>query len=173
MRQHVVLAPDDGSLGPLLRMSDDRLAPGEGYGRHEHRAVDVVALVVSGSLTHRWDDGAELAPGNVGVLRAGSGLDHDETAGPDGARVLQAYLRSAAPSAAPAHEVVPAGGWVDLQRADARLWVGPGEGAAAPAGLRLVVTGEGVSVGGSDPIPPAALVVVWQLDTGRPEWALG
>ena len=87
--QRVVLAPDDGSLGPLLRVADDRLAPRAGYGRHEHRAVDVVAVVLAGSLHHRWGDGADLVAGDVAVLRAGTGLVHDEVAGDDGARVLQ------------------------------------------------------------------------------------
>ena len=75
-----VLAPDDGSLGPLLRVSDDRLAPGQGYGAHEHAAVDVVAVVLAGSLRHGWGDGALMAAGDVGVLRAGTGLIHDESA---------------------------------------------------------------------------------------------
>ena len=46
--QRIVLAPTDGSLGPLLRIADDRLPPGPGYGRHEHRDVDVVAVVLAG-----------------------------------------------------------------------------------------------------------------------------
>ena len=103
--QRIVLAPTDGSLGPLLRIADDRLAAGAGYGRHEHRDVDVVAVVLAGSLRHRWGDGADLAAGDVAVLRAGSGLTHDEIAGDDGARVLQCYLRSAEPGAPPSYEV--------------------------------------------------------------------
>ena len=69
--QRVVLAPDDGSLGPLLRIADDRLPPGTGYGSHEHRAVDVVAVVLAGSVTHRWAGSATAAAGDVAVLRAG------------------------------------------------------------------------------------------------------
>jgi redox-sensitive bicupin YhaK (pirin superfamily) len=156
LEQRVVAAPDDGSLGPLLRLADDRLGPGEGYGRHRHRAVDVVAVVLAGSLRHVWGDGAVLAPGDVAVLRAGTGLDHDEVAGDDGARVLQAYLRPAEPAAAPTHEVRRAvSGWVDLGRDDARLWLGPA--AHAPDGQ--------LTVDGGD------RVVVWQLSTDRPDWA--
>ncbi|MGY1815273.1 pirin family protein [Blastococcus sp. SYSU D00820] len=159
----VLLAPDDGSLGPLLRLADDRLAPGAGYGRHAHRAVDVVAVVLAGSLRHAWGSGVEMTAGDVAVLRAGAGLDHDEVAGDGGARVLQCYLRSADPGAAPAHDVVRgAAGWVDLGRPDARLWVGPGE---APEGLRIAVAGEPAVVGGAGP------AVVWQLETTRPAWA--
>ncbi|SEP18272.1 pirin family protein [Trujillonella endophytica] len=161
----VLLENTDGSLGPLLRIADDRLGPGTRYGLHEHRAVDVVAVVLAGSLRHCWDGGAEVAAGDVAVLRAGTGLEHDEIAGDDGARVLQCYLRTAAPGAAPAHEVVAAAaGWVDLGRADARLWLGTGP---APEGLRLAVGPEPAVVDGADGGP----VVVWRLDSGRPSWA--
>ena len=60
----VLLEPVDGSAGPLLRLADDRLTPGQGYGQHAHRDVDVVALVLSGSLTHRWQRGAVLGTGD-------------------------------------------------------------------------------------------------------------
>jgi redox-sensitive bicupin YhaK (pirin superfamily) len=177
VHQRIVLAPDDGSLGPLLRIADDRLAAGAGYGRHEHRAVDVVALVLAGSLRHRWGGSAELAAGDVAVLRAGAGLQHDEVAGEDGARVLQCYLRSADPAAPPAHEVHPAAsGWVDLRRSDARLWlarVAPGGSASVPEGLLVVGRADTVRVeplAGGRVEGPAA-VLVWQLDTARPAWA--
>jgi redox-sensitive bicupin YhaK (pirin superfamily) len=179
LEQRVLLAPDDGSLGPLLRIADDRLPPGAGYGRHEHRAVDVVAVMLAGSLRHRWADGAELASGDVAVLRAGAGLEHDEVAGDDGARVLQCYLRAAEPGAPPAHEVHRgAAGWVDLRRPDARLWlarVRPGERVDVPPGLLVVRGADGVLVeqqAGRSVADPGA-VLVWQLDAARPAWADG
>ncbi|SFF12372.1 pirin family protein [Blastococcus tunisiensis] len=175
--QRIVLAPEDGSLGPLLRMADDRLAPHAGYGRHEHRAVDVVAVVLAGSLRHRWGDGAELAAGDAAVLRAGAGLEHDEVAGAEGARVLQCYLRSAAPGAAPSHRVHrAASGWVDLDREDARLWVGraaPGESVPVPAGL-LVSRGRDAVVVRQQPggaVVGPGVFLVWELDAERPAWA--
>ncbi|MGR7023031.1 pirin family protein [Geodermatophilus sp. URMC 62] len=161
-----LLEPGDGSLGPLLRITDDRLAPGAGYGRHEHRAVDVVAVVLAGSLTHAWGDGAPMAAGDVGVLRAGTGLAHDEVAGPDGARVVQTHLRSADPAAAPSHAVHRAvRGWVDLHRPDARLWIGDAED--APDGVVLSLDPEPARVGGV----PRGPVLVWQPDLSRPDWA--
>jgi quercetin 2,3-dioxygenase len=173
----VVLAPDDGSLGPLLRIADDRLGPGAGYGPHDHRAVDVVAVVLAGQLRHRWGPGAGLAAGDVAVLRAGEGLTHDEVAGEQGARVLQCYLRSAAPAAAAAHAVHRSvTGWLPLDRADARLWIGcaePGGTCEPPSGLVLVADPDGVRRHDGGPLRPAgpATVLVWQLDAGRPSWA--
>jgi len=177
LRQHVVLAPDDGSLGPLLRIADDRLAAGTGYGRHPHRAVDVVAVVLAGSVRHSWGGDAVIAAGDVAVLRAGRGLEHDEVAGDDGARVLQCYLRPSAPDAAPSHVVRrQSAGWVDLGRGDARLWLAPAAGTPVdvPPGLLLTV-GDEVTVeqqaGGTVHPDTAATLLVWQLDAGRPSWA--
>ena len=175
LEQRVVLARDDGTLGPLLRIADDRLAPGAGYGRHQHRAVDVVAVVLSGALHHRWDGDVPLAAGDVAVLRAGAGLDHDEVAGQDGARVLQCYLRSADSAAAPAHDVHrAASGWVELDRPDARLWLSRvTAGDAVPAGL-LVLRGAARVVVEEQPgraVDEAGMALVWQLDTARPSWA--
>lgn len=179
LEQRVVLAPDDGSLGPLLRIADDRLPPGAGYGAHEHRAVDVVAVVLSGSLQHRWGEGAAMTAGDVAVLRAGAGLEHDEVAGDDGARVLQCYLRSAGAETEAAHRVHrAAAGWVDLGRRDARLWVGrvpPGGSVQVPAGL-LVLRGADRVLVEQQPgrtVGQPGTVLVWQLDTERPDWARG
>jgi quercetin 2,3-dioxygenase len=177
--QRIVLAPTDGSLGPLLRIADDHLPPGEGYGRHEHRDVDVAAVVLAGSLRHRWGDGADLAAGDVAVLRAGSGLSHDEIAGDDGVRVLQCYLRSGEPGAPPSHEVHRAAdGWLDLRRPDARVWLArprPGEEVVVPPGLLVVRGVDGVLVERQDgrTVAGPGAVLVWQLDTGRPAWADG
>lgn len=177
--QRLVPTPDDGSLGPLLRLAEDRLPAGAGYGRHAHRAVDVVAVVLSGSVRHAWGGGAVVAAGDVAVLRAGTGLDHDETAGGDGARLLQCYLRSDDAGAPPAHEVHrAASGWLDLGRADARLWLarpGAGETVALPPGL-LLVAGPDDVVLHQRPAPSfraesAVTLLVWQLDPARPAWA--
>ena len=173
LEQRIVLAPGDGSLGPLLRVADDRLEPGAGYGRHEHTAVDVVAVVLSGSLHHRWDDDAAMAAGDVAVLRSGAGLAHDEVAGDGGARVLQCYLRSAAPDAAPSHEVHrAASGWLDLRRDDARLWIGRTPG-TVPAGFLLFRGTDSVLVEqqAGRVVDEPGVALVWRLDTERPAWA--
>jgi hypothetical protein len=171
--QRIVLAPADGSLGPLLRIADDRLDPAAGYGRHEHSAVDVVAVVLSGTLHHRWKGDVAMAAGDVAVLRSGAGLEHDEVAGDGGARVLQCYLRSAEPSATPAHEVHhAASGWLDLHRDDVALWIGRTPG-SVPAGLLVLRRADSVLVEEQPGrvVEERGTAMVWQLDTGRPEWA--
>jgi hypothetical protein len=93
--------------------------------------------------------------------------------------VMQCYLRSADPIAAPSHEVhVAASGWVDLRRADVRLWVGrvgPGEFVDVPPGLLVVRGVDGARVARQDggPVQGPGQLLVWQLDERRPAWAGG
>ena len=179
VEQRVVLAPGDGAFGPLLRLAEDRLPPGGRYGRHAHRAVDVVAVVLAGGMRHQWGKGADLVAGDVAVLRAGSGLDHDEIAGDAGVRVLQCYLRAAGPDMAPVHQVHRgASGWLDLDRQDARLWVDrvvPGVPVEVPPGLLVARGLDGVVVEqqAGRTVREPGLVLVWQLDAARPSWADG
>ncbi len=175
----VLLAPLDGSTGPLLRIADDRLEAGAGYGTHAHADVDVVAVLVAGSLAHNWGGRVTLRPGDVAVLRAGTGLSHDEVAGADGAHVVQTHLRAATVGEPPRHGVVRwaadrTRGWVDLDRPDVRLWVArlrAGETVQPPEGLRVVATRAGVTSGLAGPVTGPATVLVWQLDATRPAWA--
>jgi quercetin 2,3-dioxygenase len=115
--------------------------------------------------------------GDVAVLRAGTGLAHDEVAGDAGARVLQCYLRAAEPAAAPRHEVHRAvSGWVDLGRSDARLWtarIAPGAPVEVPPGLLVARGTDGVLVEHQTgrTVTEPGLVLVWQLDAARPAWA--
>ena len=136
--------------------------------------------MLAGSLRHRWGDGAVLAAGDVAVLRAGAGLEHDEVAGDDGARVLQCYLRSAEPGARRRRTRCTArraAGSTSAGPTPGCGWRGCGRGrrSTSPAGL-LVVRGRrrrrrraaGRRPGATEP----GAVLVWQLDTGRPAWAL-
>lgn len=136
-------------------------------------------MVLAGSLRHGWGDRALMRAGDVGVLRAGTGLVHDEAAGDDGARVLQCYLRPADPASPPSHEVHHAvAGPVDLRRADAALRVvraAPGEAVELPAGLLLQAGRRTTATrheGGPVVASEHVALVLWQLETGRPAWAL-
>lgn len=64
----------------LLVINEDRVAPGSGFGRHPHRDMEIVSLVLEGALEHRDDlgHGSVLRAGEVQRMTAGSGIHHEE-----------------------------------------------------------------------------------------------
>lgn len=91
--------PANTHHGLVLAHDDHRLAAGCGFPRHAHRDVDVVSVVLAGTLHHRDDRGGDaLVPaGAVSVWGSGVGALHSEhatSAGP--ARVLQIHLAGGA-----------------------------------------------------------------------------
>jgi hypothetical protein len=57
------------------------VTPGAGFDWHAHRGVDIVSLVVAGSLRHEGSGGevVVVAGGGVLVQRTGGGIRHRET----------------------------------------------------------------------------------------------
>ena len=72
--------PSNTGHGLLLVSNDDRVAPGEGFGTHAHRDMEIVTWVLSGRLAHRDSAGnvGELYPGLAQRMSAGHGIRHSE-----------------------------------------------------------------------------------------------
>jgi quercetin 2,3-dioxygenase len=85
---------------------EHRLEPGAGFPDHPHRDVVVVTVVLEGVLHSRDATGRaeELRPGRVLVLRTGDGVRHEERAGREPVRFVQAHLLD--PGGAVSAEVV-------------------------------------------------------------------
>jgi quercetin 2,3-dioxygenase len=64
----------------LRVMNEDHVAPGQGFGMHGHRDMEIVTYVLSGTLAHRDSLGHEAAlqPGEVQYMSAGTGIRHSE-----------------------------------------------------------------------------------------------
>ena len=72
--------PDHVHWGPLRVINEDRVAPGQGFGTHSHRDMEIVSYVLEGSLGHKDSMGnaANIVPGEVQRLSAGTGITHSE-----------------------------------------------------------------------------------------------
>jgi hypothetical protein len=72
--------PDHVNFRALRVMNEDRIAPGQGFGTHGHRDMEIVTYVLSGALAHRdsLGHGEALRPGEFQHMSAGTGIRHSE-----------------------------------------------------------------------------------------------
>jgi redox-sensitive bicupin YhaK (pirin superfamily) len=73
---------DPAHLGfrSLRVINDDRVAPGQGFGMHGHRDMEIVTCVLDGALAHRdsMGNGSILRAGELQRMTAGAGVRHSE-----------------------------------------------------------------------------------------------
>ena len=72
--------PRNQSWGALRVFNDDTVAPGEGFGTHPHRDMEILTYVLEGELEHKDSLGniGVVRPGGVQYLSAGTGIAHSE-----------------------------------------------------------------------------------------------
>ncbi|MEI7910923.1 MAG: pirin family protein [Verrucomicrobiota bacterium] len=91
----------------LRVINDDRVAPRGGFPTHPHRDMEIFSYVLSGRLAHQDSMGnrRELKPGEIQLMRAGSGVNHSEfnPSTSEEARFLQIWITPAERGLTPAY----------------------------------------------------------------------
>lgn len=67
-------------FGPLRVINDDYIAPGQGFGTHGHKDMEIVTYVLEGAVAHKDSLGnaGNIVPGEVQRMSAGRGILHSE-----------------------------------------------------------------------------------------------
>jgi len=100
--------PREMGFGALRVINDDKVEPGQGFGMHGHRDMEIITCVLEGALEHKdsMGNGSIIRPGNVQRMSAGTGVRHSEfnPSRDKGVHLLQIWIEPKITGVKPSYE---------------------------------------------------------------------